>query len=150
LAIWIKKYIRIIKAPLSKKKLALEVFCYLFLTRLALFFLPFRVIVKFLEHHFVSKHCSECDDQVIIIGRVIKSVSRYTPWESLCLVQALTGKIMLKNRGLISTVYLGLSKSDNTMKAHAWLKYKDIVVTGSNNGRYKDFTAVKTFGENIK
>lgn len=67
-------------------------------------------------------------------------VSKYTPWESKCLVQALTAQKMLKRRSIKSTIYFGIGRDiDKSILAHAWLKCGGITVTGeSTDGFFKE------------
>lgn len=64
------------------------------------------------------------------ISWVVNLISSKTPWESKCLVQALTAQKMLKKRGISTTIYLGVRKDGNEMKAHAWLRCGEYYVTG--------------------
>lgn len=41
---------------------------------------------------------------------IVTTISKYTLWESLCLVQALTVQKMLKKRNISTTIYLGVNK----------------------------------------
>jgi hypothetical protein len=75
----------------------------------------------------------------------ISTASRYTPWKSNCLPQAITGKQMLQKRGLRSTLYFGLLRDrKGEVAAHAWLRCGNMFVTG---GRGIAFTVVGTFAE---
>lgn len=68
------------------------------------------------------------------IGWAIQAAAVRTPWESACLVQALTGMIMLSHRGIGATLYLGVAKEESnpeSMAAHAWLRCGDTVLTGA-------------------
>lgn len=78
------------------------------------------------------------------IRRAVLKASRYTPWESKCLVQALTVQKMLKHRNISSTIYLGVNKDkENNLAAHAWSRVGTMIVTG---GELKDeFTQVSKF-----
>lgn len=65
------------------------------------------------------------------LGWAINLVSRHTPWESKCLVQAIVGKILLRRLQLTNTLYLGVGRDgDNKLIAHAWLRCGAIFVTG--------------------
>ncbi|WP_346355428.1 lasso peptide biosynthesis B2 protein [Azotosporobacter soli] len=78
------------------------------------------------------------------VGSMIERVSRYTPWQSKCLVQALVGKLLLQRLGIDATLYMGVAKdADNKMIAHAWLRCGEMIVTGSA-GR-EQFTVVGCF-----
>ncbi|GBF33820.1 hypothetical protein DCCM_2931 [Desulfocucumis palustris] len=80
------------------------------------------------------------------IGRVVETVSRYTPWESKCLVQAIVGKIMLRRRGINNTLYLGVGRDEGkSLVAHAWLRCGEMIITGSQ-GRER-FAAVGKFAD---
>jgi hypothetical protein len=65
------------------------------------------------------------------VARAIYQATKYTPWESKCLVQALTAQRMLKKRKIYSTLYLGVAKEGKKkVKAHAWLRCGQVFVTG--------------------
>lgn len=67
---------------------------------------------------------------------IVTTISKYTPWESLCLVQALTVQKMLKKRNISTTIYLGVNKLNNEMKAHAWIRCGKMYITGGNGTGY--------------
>lgn len=61
----------------------------------------------------------------------VLEAARHTPWESKCLVQALTAAKMMKLRGVSTTVYLGVRKNEkNEMLAHAWVRCGTFYITG--------------------
>ncbi len=78
------------------------------------------------------------------ISNAIQIMSRYTPWESKCLVRAVAGMKMLQRRGINSTLYLGTAK-DETGKliAHAWLRSGSYYVSGAEE--MNRFTVVSKF-----
>lgn len=77
------------------------------------------------------------------IGRCVRLMSRYVPWQSRCLVQALAAQQLLQQAQIESTLYLGVNKSGQTLKAHAWLRVGDAYITG--NRERLAFTAVQSF-----
>ena len=82
------------------------------------------------------------------IGRMVEMVSRYTPWESKCLVQAIVGKMMLRQCGIANTLYLGVGRDKgNSLMAHAWLRCGGLVITG-RQGRER-FTIVGKFADDV-
>jgi hypothetical protein len=88
-------------------------------------------------------------ERVRRIGRAVVTMSRHTPWESQCLVQAIAAKMMLRRRGVPSTLYLGVTKDDATgLSAHAWVRSGDVVLTGAA-GRER-FTVIATFAETVE
>lgn len=72
------------------------------------------------------------------VSWIVITVSRYTPWESKCLVQAMTAQKLLRKYNIKSTLYLGVRKSENELKAHAWLRCGEYFVTGGDGSRYKE------------
>lgn len=71
----------------------------------------------------------------LVSGRVSRS-AKHTPWESKCLVRALTAQKLLKRKKIESTLYLGVGKENGTMVAHAWLRVGAMYVTGGNGEGY--------------
>ncbi|MDT3428793.1 hypothetical protein J2Z22_004387 [Paenibacillus forsythiae] len=62
----------------------------------------------------------------------IHTVSKYTPWDSKCLVRAVAGMKMLERRGIGSTLYLGTAKDNNgNLIAHAWLRSGPYYISGA-------------------
>lgn len=66
----------------------------------------------------------------------VSRVANKTPWESKCLVRALTAQKLLKQKGISSTLYLGVGKDNSKMIAHAWLRTGKLYVTGGNGTGY--------------
>lgn len=125
----------------------MKTYCLLGVTRLFILLLPFKKLAPFL-----GTAMAESADEIPVkdiemiknIGWAVTVMSRYTLWESKCLVQAIVAQIMLRNQGIANTLYLGVGKSEQAeMIAHAWLRSGDIVLTGGL-GREK-FTVVAKF-----
>lgn len=71
------------------------------------------------------------------IRNAVVNTSKYTPWESLCLVQSMTVQKMLNRRNISSTLYLGVNKDEkNDMKAHSWIRCGSMFVTGGDGSQY--------------
>ena len=129
-----------------KKRLYAEAIFWLALSRLAVLFLPFRHMARFLGEHMADHSGNpRIDDlrKVRSVVRVVQTAGRHLPWECKCLVQAITGKMMLASRGIKTTLSLGLAKDDQgDLCAHAWLTLGDRVVLGGQIGHY---AVVSTF-----
>jgi Transglutaminase-like superfamily len=81
-----------------------------------------------------------------MIGRAVNSASNYTPWESVCLPQAVAAQWMLKRRHISATLYLGVAKNETLpqkLAAHAWLRCGRVILTGSSG--HRQFAVVATF-----
>lgn len=92
---------------------------------------------------------ARCDDltkrrRIKQIAGAVDIMSRYTFWESKCLVRAIANMRMLSRRGIESTLYLGTGKDEHgKLIAHAWLRSGPIYLSGADV--MKDFVVVETF-----
>lgn len=127
-------------------------FCVFFITgliRAALFIFPFKWIALFLGNEGVESPVRlrpREKEKAIKIGGAINKVSRYTPWESKCLVQAITGKLLLGKENIENTLYFGVKRKENDqISAHAWLRAGEIIVTGRRG--YENYAPISCFGK---
>ncbi|KAB2460678.1 stage V sporulation protein S [Bacillus wiedmannii] len=82
------------------------------------------------------------------VSEAISIMSRYTFWESQCLVKAIAGMKMLEKRHIESTLYLGTAKdSHGELIAHAWLRSGSFYVSGSEG--MEKFTVVGSFAKRL-
>ncbi len=76
----------------------------------------------------------------------VQAAGRRLPWRCACLEQGIAGKMMLRRRGIASTLYLGVARDpDSRGTAHAWLRSGPLVITGAL-GRER-FAVVATFAD---
>lgn len=142
-----QKWLTFYKLKRTEKYLFLEALIFLGLARI-LKMLPFKNLAGMLGTHMSE---SPFQEEKPVISETIRSVSsaihimsRYTFWESKCLVKAIAGMKMLQRRGIKSTLYLGTAKDENgKMIAHAWLRSGSYYITGAEE--MKRFTVVSTF-----
>lgn len=133
--IFIRYLIKFIKLPWRKKCFIIEAFFLMGLARMAILIFPFRYIASIIGNQMAESSYEVNDKSHLAaheIGYIVQRLSSWTPWESKCLVKALAAQIMLKNRHIPTTLYLGIAK-DGTEKllAHAWLRCGEIIVTGN-------------------
>jgi len=82
------------------------------------------------------------------ISQTINIMSRYTFWESQCLVKAIAAMKMLEKRNIDSTLYLGTARDESgKMIAHAWLRSGPYYITGSEG--MDKFTVVGKFAKKV-
>ncbi|WP_051475379.1 MULTISPECIES: lasso peptide biosynthesis B2 protein [Metabacillus] len=80
------------------------------------------------------------------ISQAIHMMSRYTFWESQCLVKAIAAMKMLEKRNIESTLYLGTARDESgEMIAHAWLRSGPYYITGFEG--MEKFTVVGKFAK---
>ena len=93
----------------------------------------------------------DVSENAVILRKVsfaLYKMSRYTFWESECLVKALAGMKMLERRGIESTLYLGTAKDETGLIAHAWLRSGNYYISGAEV--MERFTVVAKFAKEIK
>lgn len=125
-----------------ERNLFFEAWITSFFARLKLIFTPFSTYSKKLgKHNYLPEEFINYDaDLVFLIKRSIKRAVAYSVWRNKCLEQSVTAKKMLKKRGIISTIYFGVRKTNNVLEAHAWVKIGDSFVVGERN--HETFTVV--------
>jgi len=127
--------------------LLLEASFWLGVSRLAILTVPFRRITPYLGRHMAcspEKIDLESRETARRIAWAVNTAGRHLPWECRCLAQAVTGKWMLRRRGIPATLYLGLAKDDaKQLNAHAWLRSGDVILTGREE--INRFTVISTF-----
>lgn len=73
------------------------------------------------------------------VARVIRVVSKLTPWRCTCFVQALLARILLGAYKVPYTIYFGVCREPVTkeLQAHAWVASGPVNVSGGKAfGRY--------------
>ena len=80
-----------------------------------------------------------------LVGFHVNRVTGHTPWESKCLVRAMTARKILMKKGINTTLYLGVGTEDDKMVAHAWLRCGALYVTGGNGSQYATVAKFKAF-----
>jgi hypothetical protein len=118
----------------EEKRLFFVAVYYACSTRIMIAILPFRRYAKYLGIPHKESAIQQNPDQLTIVYKVFRAMRRssvYLPFREKCLVDAIVIKKMLLNKGIESTLYLGVSKdSDKQLIAHAWLRCGENIVTG--------------------
>ena len=131
---------------IAEQRLLLEAVMLLGLARLAIIALPFRWIAPVLgERHRANSLDAPAANSGKITALPVSRVAwaiwltgRYTPWRSNCLAKAVAGRLMLRRRGIGSTLYFGMAKDEEgKFEAHAWLSSDGVILTGgAESDRY--------------
>lgn len=145
-----RQFVKYAQLPWAERILLIYIYILLGIVRFTILVFPFHFWAAYLRKSIKkSPEGDKGETEVLRISRAIELMRRYTPWESKCLVQAITGKILLRQRRLKNTLYLGISKDQkNNLIAHAWLCSGKMVVTGG--GIIDKFTVVEKFTDNSK
>lgn len=132
------------------KNLFIEAYLLLFWGRLLKWISFSKISTKLgLEMTETSYEIAEENKRVLRqVSQMIHLASKYTFWESECLVKAYAAMKMLKKRRIDSTLYLGTGKDKmGNLIAHAWLRSGPFFITGFE-GRDR-FTVVATFANYV-
>jgi hypothetical protein len=139
----LKRYGRL---PRSRRLLLWETLIALAVARLAMLFLPFRIIADWLGTPGRESAHSTSDIHVEVaaeIGWAVRCLAHRLPWDSRCLAQALAATWMLRRRGLESTVTFGANGGSHDFVAHAWLRFGSCLLTGGlGHERFKTLTSL--------
>lgn len=127
----------------------------------AFIFLAWARIIKSLTFSKVALYLGEqmeetslCIDftKYKVLKQVSQSVnimSKYTFWESMCLVRAIAAMKMLERRNIESTIYFGTAKDKSgKLIAHAWLRSGPFYLTGAEE--MERFVVVRKFAKKIE
>lgn len=139
---WVKKIGRFIfRNP--HKRLTILIYFYTAVYRYRMLYWKSKRLEKSIGVR--NKESSDCESEDVLkrayyIGRLVEATARGTPWESKCLVCALTARKLLLAEGIATTLYLGVGKENDKMIAHAWLRCGQLYITGGNGSGYAAVT----------
>ncbi len=146
-----KKISRLARAmkrlPARDKFLVIEATVLTGLFRFLILFIPFRKLAAkmgALMKESTESISIEQSEKAKSIAKIVIRVARNTPWESMCLVQALTTQTILHSQSISSTLYLGIAKKEGKLIAHAWLRSGTDILTGGDV--MNDFKCIAYFG----
>ncbi len=144
----IKKFFKL-TAP--NRFLLFEAFLGLFFSKIILLFFPLKKIAPRLGiiNQAINKNLSQSQQSTAEQIRLsVARVSRFLPWRSVCIDQAMTGLMMLSRRKIPSGLCLGVKKDPNEKKllAHAWVICGNRILIGGEQSR--GFKLVSTFVRN--
>jgi hypothetical protein len=148
----LRRFLLFVKLDRRTAFLFIEAYLTLALARVLLF-IPFAKLAPQLgtKAQETSDQHSQPDAAVMIkhIASTVNISSRYTLWDSKCLVRAIAGMKMLERRRIDCTLYLGTAKDESSrLIAHAWLRSGPLYVTGADV--MNRFTIVEKFAKTVK
>jgi hypothetical protein len=136
----------------QQQKLFFEAYLTLGFYRIAILTRSFKSLVSELHQNGKPIHAEFADEKkqlALIIGDAVTTAANQTPWQSACLVQALTAQRMLRKRKIAGRFHLGVtmnsadSDPNDPMTAHAWLVCGDEILTGRTG--LENYTILSTF-----
>lgn len=124
-----------------RRGLVVEAIACLLAARLALVFVPFPRLARWLGT-FVppsdpraarvrSEASAEQIETAGQIGWAVTRAARWAPFRAVCLPQAMAAQFMLRRRGVRSIMHFGAGRgTDKPLDSHAWLDAAGVEVTG--------------------
>lgn len=144
----IRKIKIFLKMDLKTKNMVMKVYLLTGIYRFKMLYMPFSKLAKKIGQQGLEStedYNEALHEYIKKVRKVVMMTSKNTPWESLCLVQALTAQNLLNKRKISNTLYLGLAKDENNKPiAHAWIKHGGKVVVGEKG--MARFSVVARFG----
>ncbi|HQH42039.1 MAG TPA: lasso peptide biosynthesis B2 protein [Bacteroidales bacterium] len=140
-------FVRVLQVPLKDWFLFTEAFLLLFFWRFVTFVVPLRYYSRYLGKPQKDFSGTELpfSDEIARIGLAVRRAVKYSVIPAKCLTEAIIVKRMLARRRIPSALYLGVTheKNNRKLKAHAWLRYGNQVITGRRG--HEKFTVVSIF-----
>lgn len=123
--------------PQTKKLCLLEGVFLVTVLRLTVLIVPFRIIADWIGNDGNDRKFSHDPANFDLLRNVkwaVRTAFSNISGDRRCLVQALTAYSMLRRRGIPGTIFYGLTKDESgKLKAHAWLRSGDWVITGARS-----------------
>lgn len=90
---------------------------------------------------------SEVQDQIKQTAFIVEKAAHYSRLWSNCLRKSLVLWFLLRRRGVISELRIGVRRENATFQAHAWVEYQGIVLNDMPNVREQFVMFESSIGE---
>lgn len=136
---------RFFNLPFIEKQYFFLAIYYSSISRFLTLFISFKKYSKKIGKQGIETSYEEIENEafVLVVKKSINRIKNILPWRFACLEQAITAKKMLNRKNIPSTVYFGLSKSNNDLTAHAWVRVGNKFIAGASN--IENFTVIAYF-----
>lgn len=130
----LSKFLRLSAAD---RRLFLKATLLVWIFRLALWLLPFRLVRQLLARFARAPLAARQDVPIDSVIWAVTTASRYVPVAN-CLPQALVAKLMLARQGHDAIVHIGVKRTDaGRFQAHAWVESNGRVVIGGSRELFR-------------
>jgi Transglutaminase-like superfamily len=129
------------KLPAADKRLLMKAMLLVWVVRLGLWLLPFRVMREVLAKSGREQFAFPVGESGVAdrIAWAVSVTSRYVP-AATCLTQAIATKFLLGRCGCQATVRIGVARSDSgRLQAHAWVESNGKVVIGGSESSLQHY-----------
>ena len=109
-----------------------EALATLALVSLAIRLLPFRTVVKWAKAGAAAPAMTADEKTMVIRCRwAVEKWAERVPWRTVCFQKGLALHIMLRRRGIDSTLHYGvMQNAEDGLKAHVWISESGLIVMG--------------------
>ena len=132
--------------PPADIALAAEAGCMLVFFRIVLSFFPVQKLTAWMKRREPKMPAPSAQMAAETMRRVewsIEAVVRHAPFTFVCFPQCLAAYFMLRRRRIESKLFYGVTRDDNQLKAHTWIKVGDRTLVGGDIESH--FTVLATF-----
>lgn len=119
------------------KLLFLELVFKMYWFKVVSFFHSFEYILK--KHPNKGNH--QDDAYITIIKDLHYSAAKFCFWKNQCFTSVLAVRSILNRKQIENKIYLGLDPKNQTLKAHAWIKSDNQLITSD----LKDYSSIFEF-----
>jgi len=124
----------------KEKVLFGEAVFFLFLAKLMLLVVPFRMCIRTIPSHTYDEQPAV--KTLELVKQAVNRANRLSCWKNICLVQAFAARWMLQRRNIASTFSIGVKhEPDRKVTAHAWLIAGNRYIVSDP----KDYLPLKTY-----
>jgi hypothetical protein len=136
---------RFLRLPAADQLATAEALVVVLGTRIAVSLVPGPVLARWVRRAASTTGTEAGGEPGSVVQTVCAAVRRASVRVpgATCLVQALSGWIMLRRRHLAARMELGIDKRTDTVAAHAWLVVDERVVLGGQDARAR-FVVLET------
>jgi hypothetical protein len=128
------KYLRRLRGlPARERRLLVEAAFLLWAIRLALWFVPLRLLRRGMALSNSRAKAGRPDrDCIRRVAWAVRTASRFTP-SATCLTQALAAEALLRRMGQLAALRIGVAKGEGRpLQAHAWVEGEGGVIVGAS------------------
>lgn len=115
------------------RRLLIEASLLLLAARAALAMLPFRTVVRVINHAVPAPPLAAAEAASLIrrVRWAVRSGARNGPGRAVCFPQGIAAHLMLSRRGALCTLYYGVAKTQTgEIEAHVWVRAGALPVIG--------------------
>ena len=105
--------------------------------------LPFRRLAALAQTRVRGRPPADPLATILRVAWAVRAVARRARFRAVCIEQGLVAHLMLRRRGIGSTLFYGVARRDGELKAHVWVRWGEIDVIGCEIA--DEFTLVAQF-----